>query len=209
MVACVLAWVAGRYGFLTNIGDARDLWDAQVNLVQAIVAVALLVLAFTQSRTAIKQLELSRMEEHAEQLRESREQIQRLKDVKPIVFLEFMGQKGYQIVNAGEALAVNVWLVEEGKEPRSLGALQPRESRAFYGTSDRYLFVVEARPQSGRKFTPSMNIRTEDGNVCHGLLDPHNFESLNFDGELDGYLKLESTLLARFTAWQPGKTTER
>ena len=48
-----------------------------------------------------------------------------------------------------------------------------------------------------------MNVRTDDGNVCHGFLDPENEKSLEHQGTLDGYLALEPNLLKRFSQWRP------
>ena len=82
-----------------------------------------------------------------------------------------------------------------------MGSLAPAESRPLADAGPRQLFIAEARPHTGRKFTPTLNVRTADGNVCHGFLEPENDGSLKEQGTLRDYLRLEPNLVRRFREW--------
>jgi hypothetical protein len=132
--------------FLSTISEPSALWDAQVKLAQALVGFGVLAVAWRQSEAAIVQLAQNQTKHRQEQLDALRQEVQRLKDAKPIIFIEAAEGTGYQLVNVGKALAVNVWIVDENGQPRPLGSLRPNEARAFKAPGHRQLLIAEARP---------------------------------------------------------------
>jgi len=208
-VGCIAAWGVGRY-FLGSISDPAQLWDAQVKLVQVIVVVAALIVAWRQSQTAIDQLRLSREKRASEELQDARKQIRDLVEAKQIVLTERNDNgDGYRIVNVGQTTAINVWLIEDGKAPKALGSLAPNASRPFPDPPARHILIAESRPHRDRRFNRSLNALTRAGNFCHGFLDPEKPQkgspsSLHYDGDIAGYLALEPNQWRRFAEWCAG-----
>jgi hypothetical protein len=129
--------------------------------------------------------------------------VEKLKDGKPLVLTERLPNGELEVRNVGGGVAVNVWLLTQRNGQAScLGCLVPGESRALPApVPTRHLIVAEARPFSGRRFTPTMNVLTESG-VCHGftvLADPSR------ECSIQQFLGMEQQALGQLWGWLPGE----
>ena len=127
------------------------------------------------------------------------ESVDRLKENKPLAFSERIGD-GYEVRNVGGGLATNVWyFASQNALGVPLGSLAKGESRSFSTPpSERHLLVAESRPGSGRKWTPTMNVLTNDV-VCHGFVE---LDDASREGTLTEFLGDEATKLGQLWHWQ-------
>jgi hypothetical protein len=130
------------------------------------------------------------------------ESTERLKANKPLVLTERTENGGYELRNAGGALAVNVWYVPDNarSKPVPMGSMTPNERRRIYSPTERHLILAESRPRSGRRWTPSMNVISGPA-VCHGfamLQDPTR------ECSITQLLQKEKKVLDLLWQWKPG-----
>ena len=183
VLAGLLIGLVGLFMLTPLVGG--DSAPDRLALAQAMLLLGNLILVWAYGSIAVAQFML--------------EATDRMIQNKPVAFTDSDGDGKYCVHNAGGGAAVNVWYLEEGGTATPIGGLGAHETRPLQPhiaerinqpKTHRHLLLAQARPNTQRTWTVSMNVRTGGPNtpIVHWFAEP---KKIAHKGDINLFLRDE------------------
>ncbi len=183
VLASLLIVLVGLFMFTLLVGG--DSGSNRLALAQAMLLLGNLILVWAYGSVAVAQF----MSEATDRMIQN----------KPVAFTDSDGDGKYRVNNAGGGAAVNIWYLEEGGTATPIGGLGASETRPLppdiaerinQPRTHRHLLLAQARPNTQRTWTVSMNVRTGGPNtpMVHGFATPRK---VAHEGDINLFLRDE------------------